>query len=91
MPLLLIAVYGIYILLVGINGNSQELIGKFREDAPGFFPWAVSIAVLAIMADIPSTKKLVAPFVFLLVLTFILQNFETLRSQYNRIYSAATS
>lgn len=91
MPLMLIAFYGLYLLLVGVNGNSTEMVAKFREDAPGFFPWAVSIAVLAVLSELPSTRQLVAPFAFLLILTFILRNFETLRAQYNQIYSAATS
>lgn len=84
MNALIIAVYGVYLVLVGVNGNSNNLIAAAKEDAPGFVPWAISIAVLAVINEIPSTKRLAAPFLTLLVLTFFLKNFETLRAEFRK-------
>lgn len=88
MNALIIAAYGIYVLLVGIAGNSNALVAEAQSDAPGFVPWAVSIAVLAVINEIPATHKLAAPFLTLLVLTFFLRNFETLREQFRSITGA---
>lgn len=91
MNVLAIGLYGIYALLVGINGKSGALIDNLKSDAPGFLPWAISIGVLAIANEIPSTQKIVAPFMTLLIIAFVLRNFDTLKSQFAALSSAATT
>lgn len=91
MNALIIGLYGIFLLLVGVNGNQPALSAEFNKDAPGFLPWAVSIAVLAVANEVPATQKLVGPFFFLLILTFVLRNFETLRTQFNQLSQMAQS
>ena len=85
MNILLFGIFGLYLMLVGLAGNSSALIDNFTEDANGFLPWAVSIGVLAVMYEIPLTKKMVAPFILLLALNFVLRNWDTLRSQFKQI------
>lgn len=91
MNALIIGLYGIYLLLVGAKGNSKTLLQYGGADAPGFFPWAASIAILAVMYELPATKKVAEPFIFLLILTFIVRNFDKLKSEFNKLSTMASS
>lgn len=91
MNILLIAIFGLYIGLVGLNGNSAVLREYIKDDMGGFLPWAVSIGVLAVMSEIPATQRIVAPFLFLLALNFVLRNWSTLVNQYQGIAALARS
>lgn len=91
MNLLAIMAYGIYALLVGMNGNGRQLLTEAEKDVGGFLPWVISIAVLAVIWEIPATKKLAAPFLTLAVLTFILSNWDTLQTQFGVISKKAAS
>ena len=59
-------------------------------DAPGFLPWAIAIAVLAVMYENQYTQKVAQPFIALLIVTFIVKNFPMLRHQFEQLYSMAT-
>ena len=85
MNALIIAAYGLYLIMVGFNQNSKKLLGYIENDIGGFFPWAVSIAVLAVAYNSEYTKKVVEPFIVLATVTFILKNFTKLQNEYNRI------
>lgn len=91
MNALILAAYGVYLLLVGFNGNSGKLLDAAKSDSGGFLPWAVSIAVLAVMYNNDYTKKIAEPFIFLLILTFILTNFDNLKSQYAELAKMAST
>lgn len=91
MNLMIIMAYGIYAMLVGMNWNGRKLIEEFDKDVGGFLPWAISIGVLAVIWEIPATKKLAAPFLMLAVLTFVLRNFDTLKAQFNSLSQEAKS
>jgi hypothetical protein len=82
---------GVYSLLVGFNGNGQKFIEMGTEDAKGFLPWAISAGVLAFAYEYESTKPLVAPFLVLMILGFVLRNFETLKNQLAALNNAAQS
>lgn len=86
---LIIGSFGIYLILVGSKGNASQLLKMGQEDAPGFLPWAASIGILAAMYEIPATKKIAEPFIFLVILTFVLRNFKTLKAETVSIFSAA--
>ena len=89
MPALIIGLYGIYLLMVGVSGNSKVLREYASADAPGFLPWAISLGVLATMYEIPQTKKLAGPFLLLMAITFVVRNFDMLQSQFRELYSMA--
>lgn len=89
MNALIIGLYGIFVFMVGISGNSESLLKEVKQDAPGFLPWALSIGVLAVLNEFPQTEKIVAPFIGLLILAFVLRNFETLKKQFNDLSSMA--
>lgn len=84
---LVIGLYGLYILLVGFNGNSTTLKDKALADAPGFLPWAVSLGVLAAMYQNDATKKVAQPFMVLLILTFVLTNFAKLKDESQKVWN----
>jgi len=87
---LIIGVYGIYFLLVGLAGNAPKLLDMLGEDAGGFLPWIVSIGVLAVAYEYPATQKMARPFILLLILSFVLYNYENLRAEYKRVEALAT-
>jgi hypothetical protein len=82
----IIGLYGVYLLLVGFEGNSSKMVDALRKDAPGFLPWAVSIAVLAAMYENENTRQIAKPFIFLLIITFVLRNFDVLKKQSKELY-----
>ncbi len=90
MNALLIGIYGIFFLLVGLSGNAPSFLAMAKEDAGGFLPWAVGVGVLAIAYEYPATRKMAQPFIFLLILSFILMNFGNLQTEYNRLKQLAS-
>lgn len=82
---LIIGLYGVFLLAVGFSGNASALAGEFKQDAGGFLSWAIGIAVLAVMVDYPATEKIAKPFILLLVLNFLLRNFDALRAEYQKL------
>ena len=91
MPALIIGLYGIYLLMVGVNGNAKTLAAYASADAAGFLPWAVSLGVIAVMYEIPETKRLAGPFLLLAALAFVLRNFTTLQTQFRDMYTMAAN
>jgi hypothetical protein len=89
MPALIIGLYGIYLLMVGVSGNAKALQQLAVADAPGFLPWAVSLGVIAVIYEIPETKRLAGPFLLLAAIAYVLRNFETLQTQFQTLYSMA--
>lgn len=86
---LIVGSLGIYLLMVGFNGNAKKLKDYLQADGPGFFPWAVSIAVLAVAYENEQTRKVAQPFIGLVILTFILSNFDRLKADYIQIRDMA--
>lgn len=84
---LILGLYGVFILAVGIQGKSEQLLNEVGEDMPGFIPWALSIVVLIILAQTEQTEKLVKPFIGLLILNFVLVNFGNLKAEIQKIQS----
>ena len=91
MPALIIGLYGIYLLMVGVSGNAKTLQQYASADAAGFLPWAVSLGVIAVLYEIPETKRLAGPFLLLAALAFVLRNFTTLQTQFRQLYSMAAN
>lgn len=88
---LVIGLYGVYLMLVGFAGNSTKLKDYAVADAPGYLPWAVSLGVLAALYQNDNTRKVAQPFLVLLILTFVLQNFDTIKKQSLEIWNMAQS
>lgn len=89
---LIIGVYGLYLVLVGVNGNAGSLVGKVQADAPKFLPWIIAIFVLAFLHGSSDTgKKITTPFLLLLILSFVLKRFDTLKSQSEQLWNMAAT
>lgn len=82
----MLGLYGLYLILVGVNGRVGDLVDLLGEDGRGFIPWVFAILVIALLSENEETKKLVGPFIFLLTLTFVLRNFDTVKAELNEIY-----
>lgn len=84
---LIVGVYGLYLILVGFNGNASSLAGKVQDDAPKFLPWVIAIFVLAFLHGSSETgRKVTGPFIALLVLSFVLNRFSTLQAQTKQLW-----
>lgn len=86
---LILGLYGVYLLAVGIQGKSENLLQELDKDMPGFIPWALAIVGLIILAQTEATAKVVKPFVFLLILNFVLMNFGNLTKEVDKLRALA--
>lgn len=89
MNALLIGIYGIYFVLVGLSGNAPALVQATKQQAGGFLPWAIGIAVLSVAYEYPGTRKMAQPFIILLILSFILSNFDNLKAEFQKLEKLA--
>lgn len=90
MNAIIVAAFGVYLLAVGMNGNASALRETAMSDAPGFIPWAFAIGTLVIINEIPATQKLAGPLMTLMLISFVVSNFENLRAQYNAVVGTNT-
>ena len=86
---LFIGLYGVYLLAVGIRGNGGALADLVSADAPKYFPWLLAIIVISVLTEFDATKNLVKPIIMLLVLNFVLRNFDTIKSEVSKIYTSS--
>ena len=82
---LILGLYGVYLLVIGIQGKSNLLMKEADKDMPGFIPWALAIVAIIVLAQTEATQKLVKPFIGLLILNFVLVNFANLKSEINKL------
>jgi len=87
---LILGLYGVYLIVIGVRGETDQLQAKIQTDLPGFIPWALSIVVLIILAQTEATAKVVKPFVFLLALTFVVKNFGNLSAEITKLRNIAS-
>jgi len=90
MTSLFLGLYGIFLLLVGARGNTPALMTQLQKDVPNYLPWLLAIIVIAFLSQYETTEKIVKPFIALLILNFFLFNFDTIKSEVEKIYSGAT-
>lgn len=89
---LIVGVYGIYLILAGLKGNAGEVAQNVQNDAPKFLPWIVAIFVLAFVNGSSETgRKITGPFIFLLILSFVLKRFDTIKSQSIELWNMAAN
>lgn len=87
---LILGLYGVFIIALGFQGRSEDLLTELDKDMPGFIPWALAIVALIILAQTEATEKVVRPFAFLLILNFVLRNFGNIKSEVNKIQALST-
>jgi hypothetical protein len=88
---LTLGLYGLYLLLVAIEGNGSKLTAQLGQDMGHFLPWLIVAAVLGGLYDFGPTQGLAGMFILLVALSFVLMNFTKLKAQFSSIYSGATA
>jgi hypothetical protein len=84
----LVGLYGLYLVFVGIRGNSGSLVTNVSQDGKNFIPWILAILVLRAAYSSDTLKPMVKPFIGLAALTFFLKNYAKVVSQVNQIMPA---
>ena len=87
---LTLGLYGLFVLLVVINGNGKNLVTLLQNDAGGYLPWLIVAAVLGGFYQFEATHDLAQAFLILVVVSFVIKNIDGLKSSINTIYSTAT-
>jgi hypothetical protein len=88
---LTLGLYGLFLLLVALNGNASNLVTQLKADMPHFLPWLIVAAVLGGLYGFPATHTFALAFMLLVILSFVLSNYGTLKSQASSIYNSATA
>lgn len=81
----LVGLYAVYLIFVGIKGNSKPLLDNVGSDLKGFSAWVIAIVILKALSESDTLKPIVNPFIALAILTFTLKNYDTLIDQLNQI------
>lgn len=87
---LTLGLYGVYLLLVAVSGNAAQLTKMLQQDIPAFLPWLIVAAVLGALYEFGPTHAFAASFILLVLVTFLLINYQNLKAQFSGIYSGAT-
>jgi hypothetical protein len=81
----LVGLYGLYLVFVGIRGNSNALVSNVTQDGKNFIPWVLAILVLRAAYASDKLKPMVGPFIGLAALTFFLRNYSKVVTQVNQL------
>lgn len=86
---ILVGLYALYFFFTAYKGNSAKAMADIQRDAPGFMPWMLSIIVLSLLYNNEKTRKITEPFIFLIVVSFVLKNFTQIKTEVQTIYQGA--
>lgn len=84
-----LGMYGVFLLLVAIQGNAKALATDLEADLPHYLPWLVVAAVMGALYDYPATHNFAALFILLIILAFTLGNYTNIETQAKTIYDNA--
>lgn len=73
MSALLGILYGVYFVLVGLRGNAPEFITALEQEGQ-FLYWIVILLILAALWQVDTAEEFTKPFIFLIVIGFLLHN-----------------
>jgi hypothetical protein len=91
MTSLLIGIYGLYMIAVGVKGNTSTLVSYVDADAAGFVPWLVVVIVLLALYDVPELQGFAEAFAVLVVLSLIVSQRSEVVSQFESFYNNLTN
>ncbi len=86
MTSLMIGLYGIYLVAVGVKGNTSRLVTFVETDVQGFVPWLAVIIVILALYDVPSLKGFAEAFAVLIAATFLVSQRSQIVSQFETFY-----
>jgi len=81
-----LAVFAIYLMAVGIEGNGEKFIDTAISTGSGFVPYLFVIGGLGVLSAIPDTEKLAKPFFALLIVSIILTHYKTIAETTGTLY-----
>ena len=81
----LVGLYGLYLIFVGLNGNSATLKTEVSAEGKGFLIWILAIVILRALYNVDTLRPVIKPFMALAVLTFTLKNYNVIVDQINQI------
>ena len=70
---ILAVLYGVYVLLVGVRGNAQQLACNLSQEGQ-FIYWAIVLLVIAALWETTIGEQVAKPLAFLIVIGFLLKN-----------------
>jgi hypothetical protein len=88
---LLIGIYGVYLIAVGVKGNTSTLVADLESDFPGFVPWLIVVIVLVSLYDVPELKGPVEAFAVLAALTLLVSQKSKIIPQFEAFYQAIST
>jgi hypothetical protein len=88
MTSLLVGIYGLYLIAVGVKGNTSTMIGYVQEDAAGFVPWLLIVIVLVSLYDVPALSGFSEAFAVLIILGLIVSSNSQIVSQFKSFYDS---
>jgi hypothetical protein len=91
MTSLMVGIYGLYLIAVGVKGNTSTLISYLDADAEGFVPWLVIVIVLLALYDVPQLQGFAEGVATLVILSFIVSQRSTLVPQFTKFYADIAS
>jgi len=81
----LVGLYAIYLILIGVKGNSEKAYKLINRDGKGFLVWIVTIIILRSLYGVQKLRPLATTLIALSLLTFTLLNYDRVISQLNKI------
>ena len=84
----LVGLYGVYLVLVGIHHHSSELLTLVEDNGREFLVWILAIVILRAIYQIKSIRPAIKPFVALVVIVFVIKNWNTIKGQLETILPA---
>jgi hypothetical protein len=88
---LALGLYGLFLLLVALNGNAAKLATALKADMPHFLPWLIVAGVIGALYDQPDTHDFALAFGMLVIFAFTLSQYSTLEAQAKSIYTTFTA
>jgi hypothetical protein len=85
-----LAVFAVYLMAVGVEGNGREFIDTAISTGEGFVPYIFVIGGLGVLSAIPETEKLAKPFFALFIISIILTHYQTIAETTSAIYQDMT-
>jgi len=90
MTSLMVGIYGLYLIAVGVKGNTKTLMLDLQQDAGGFVPWLLIVIVLLALYDVPGMQNFAEAFAVLAMLGLIVNSHSTIIPQFEQLYANLT-
>lgn len=86
MGTILTILYGIYFIMVGIEGNADEFFTDITQETQ-FIYWLIAFFIIAGLWESPVAEKVAKPMALLIVIGFLLSNnnYTTIKNNFDAL------